>query len=297
MRQELLPPMTPGDAVLCKLSKWLNQLRLRKTDMAKIVDRDDDGIVSPQQLREGLSRLGIEPSEKDFEAALATLRKDSDGNVPLKDFHLSLRLAVRKAKREADPPPFRDTHGSTGEWRLSAMSRWNPSVTGSSISSSQWLRASEGSMSAALTDLLYEASQTTAHPSLVRKRYLEVSSVPGARAPELLMLSGSSMAYQDSITREARETRWGPEPVTIPRELLQKRDRCATAGRRFLQQSLDAGGIKKFPMSVPNSMVEEIMSGVALSPTGKERLGKEFISIFEGRAGLPTWESPQEAVF
>eukprot|EP00933_Yihiella_yeosuensis_P061873 TRINITY_DN64747_c0_g1_i1.p1 TRINITY_DN64747_c0_g1~~TRINITY_DN64747_c0_g1_i1.p1 ORF type:complete len:539 (+),score=110.59 TRINITY_DN64747_c0_g1_i1:62-1618(+) len=95
-----LAPMDACDEVLCKIRGLLNRRKVRMIDVFRAIDVSGDGFLSPEELRNGLARIGAPCSDEDFEAIKAGLDKDNSGDVSIKEFDDALRLAEKKARSE-----------------------------------------------------------------------------------------------------------------------------------------------------------------------------------------------------
>ncbi|CAE8596906.1 unnamed protein product, partial [Polarella glacialis] len=319
-RQEPLEAMTLCDEVLCKVKGMLNRRKVRMIDLFRVVDQSCDGLVSREELRTGLVKIGAVTSDEEFEALADGLDKDKSGDISIKEFHKAVRLAEQKARAEGktqdldtwqmpadlqdEPVPY-DWHsrtvfldgtennspkarGSVPRLSLTAASRelsGMQSAVRSSIfatSDYSWHPASFGPMHAAMSAKIGCGSLQDA--SITRQRLLD--NTWASRPPTLDRLELPT--HKKSVFRCAIfEGRFGAEPTELPSETMTKSvDRCVTAARSRFQQPFD-GGIKKFPNSP--MMQSEVMLGRAMNDSGS-KFSKEFTDMYKGAHGMASWQ-------
>lgn len=325
-KQESLPPMDRADEVLCKIKGSLNARKTRMIDVFRVIDESGDGTVSADEFRIGLAKLGFETSDDDFEAVMVALDKDGSGDVSVKEFDKALKLAEKKARAEGRDDEVDTFHGAHKvhfdhesrpyDWsrrslktdgHMSFMSvatcgselatPRDPNATTSTFSTGSqklrpldtggcWRSAAAGPLIAALSARV--GSGSVHDSSVPRQRVLDIGPAIKPLAPSLRSPALPTYKTVEHVVRYS--SRFGAFPVDIQHDSMhRKRHRCAVAERSTLQLDMVAG-TKKFPNTpMMQSTVDQVVFGRDMDMSGEEKFDEDFIKMFEGSYGQPSW--------
>ena len=76
----------PDKAIWARVWRYLKEKGIRVTKLFHDIDEDWSGIITPEELREGLDRLlGLKMSDDEFELALKIVDKDRSGEIEYKE--------------------------------------------------------------------------------------------------------------------------------------------------------------------------------------------------------------------
>ena len=95
--------MASPEVVLARaIKKFTDQEMMRVKTLFNRFDLDGDGSVDPQELREGLHRIGVDFKDKEFKNLCEYCDKDGDGEISILELEQALSKASRLTQREKE---------------------------------------------------------------------------------------------------------------------------------------------------------------------------------------------------
>eukprot|EP00929_Paragymnodinium_shiwhaense_P008852 TRINITY_DN112825_c0_g1_i1.p1 TRINITY_DN112825_c0_g1~~TRINITY_DN112825_c0_g1_i1.p1 ORF type:complete len:509 (+),score=123.51 TRINITY_DN112825_c0_g1_i1:52-1578(+) len=351
-----LEALDADDEVLIKIIGMLNQRKVRMINLFRNFDSSGDGMLSVEEIRRGLFKLGMLRSEDEFQAVLRKVDRDGSGEVELKEFDDALRLVERKAHaekrghevdtwefpahvaRQKDPlfkPGLRydwscrvgasayEAALSLADGLLGAESS-TFSMGGSCTSRSRttatqsWAGPETSTQTSALSAFLKPrgSSQMKKPWSSAARGPLDaaLSSPPGhghvfdqsvIRASRCAYAAPAALPPTPSSARTPRKTpavlvgRFNLEPAALPSDGMRIKGSSALGALRRRQGDMAATGpdcgVKKFrnaPML--QSSVDQVVFNRDMDFSGGSKFDDEFIALFDGCVGLPSWHRARE---
>ena len=113
--------------VLLALNDKLVEKRCRTVDLFRKIDESGDGVVSPDEFREGLTQFGFSPSNNEFRALMKYLDKDGDGEVDYREFDKAIKKVIKmeseedRAKRLASERALEPVEGAVSDAYLQSL--------------------------------------------------------------------------------------------------------------------------------------------------------------------------------
>jgi len=282
--------MTPADEALVKVKGHLNKLKKRMMDIYRIFDTDGTGVVSADEFRQGIAKLGVQLKDEEFDAVVAGVDKDGSGEIEIKEFARALKLAERKARADG-----RDAEVDT--WWVTAPPRealgvrpeydWgNRSVVGSglgdfslSLTASSWVSAAAGPKHASMSTRIHCGSLQDS--SVGRLRLFDGVT---ARAVPPTTESPRLPTYKTVHPHLAWENRFERIPVTLPSERLQRtKERCSAAARGLRVLMLPRGTRRFEHTPSTQDHIDPVMG------KGEAPLDPGCVAMYDSSAGVPSW--------
>lgn len=299
--QEPLPPMDRGDEVLCGIKGMLNKRKTRMVDVFRTIDKSGDGIVSTEEFRSGLEKLGFPQSDDDFAAIMATLDKDGSGDISVKEFDKALKLAEKKARAEGRAAEV-DTWGAACSVPDSLQEKYNwsrrslktdrsgtLSVAGSEILTPRgesWHSAAAGPLARACSSKL--GCGSIQDSSIHRQRILDTAGAPNSLPPTLK--TPGVPTYKTTHKQPVFAGRFEKHLVNLPSEdMVTTHKQCTTSTQGSLQQLFDRGVRKYQNTPMMQSTVDQVVFNRDMDFSGEDKFDEEFTSMFIGMAGQPSW--------
>lgn len=325
-----LKPLEPEDEVLLKVIGKLNSFKTRLIDLFRGIDDSGDGAVSPKELREGLSRLGLELTENEALTLLVRADKDGSGDLDARELDRALKAVEKQARNEGldhiiDTWARRskaqaerwlagshcglsvaDTRGGSfweqrsvrmdefasqlGGLKMSgpAVAAVNTqlSLTQRSAAAAAWRTSSKGPAGAAHAASMGGGSVLDG--SVNRQRLIDTYASPRAMPPSL---KTHDVPLHNTVFRQPMvDVRFGKEPVQAPHEsLVATKHFCATARRDYEAPQGDFGVKKFFDSPMMQSSVDQVVFQRDMDMSGDTKFDHDFIKVFDGRAGMPSW--------
>ena len=79
--------------ILLQIDEYVNKRRARIIDLFRAVDSGGDGTVTPEELREGLEKIGITASDDEFLALTHAFDPDGSGEIEFSEFVQAVKTA------------------------------------------------------------------------------------------------------------------------------------------------------------------------------------------------------------
>ena len=93
--------------MLMRIDEYVNKRRARIIDLFRAVDSGGDGTVTPDELREGLEKIGILASDEEFLALTQAFDPDGSGEIEFSEFVQAVKTArnqIETTKSEESGP-------------------------------------------------------------------------------------------------------------------------------------------------------------------------------------------------
>lgn len=302
-------PMTAADEFMLKIVAQMNARKYRSIDFFRTMDRDSSGIVSEEEFKVGLKKMGMKPSKQEFDLVMARLDEDGSGEVSGTEFDKAAKMVVKKAKMdgrfdELDTWRAGSCAGSTGDPFLVSMSSFNwhqrsirATPSGSFTERSarlhgQWSAASGGPH--ARSDSMPIGNGSIYDTSVSRERYFD-SACSGAHPTSTKM---PPLPLHKTVYKKAYfDGRFGKEPSTVPHPKMlrsNEMDRCLTATRGKFFNS-HRGSVRTYhntPMM--QSSVDQAVFNRDMDFSGDSKFDQNFMALYKGCAGMSSWFSSKD---
>lgn len=294
-------PIGATDEFMMKILCQMNARKYRSIDFFRTMDRDSSGVVSVEEFRDGLKKMGLKPSKQEFDLVINHLDKDGSGDVTGEEFNKAARLTTKKAKLEGRDGELDSWDGPRGNFLPSTFSwehrsmRLNHTHPGGSMTERSnrsvmrlpkpWASAHDGPRSAITSTVIGSGSIYDA--SIHRERLMD-SSFSGSRPTSTKM---PKLPLHKTVYKKAYfDGRFGKEPSVVPDpEMLRMSDRCPTATRgKFV--AIKRGCVKAFhntPMM--QSSVDQVVFNRDMDFSGDSKFDPEFMAMYAGSSGIPSW--------